>query len=62
MSKGVLKQGEGCGDYILTLKQIGEKVRHKKRRVYVGLIDLEKAYDRVNKEVCSKCCERMRGE
>ena len=24
--------------------------RKKKRRVYVGLIDLEKAYDRVNRE------------
>ena len=37
-----------CVDQIFTLKQIGEKAREKKRRVYVGFIDLEKAYDRVN--------------
>ena len=39
-----------CVDQISTLKQIGEKAREKKRRVYVGFIDLEKAYDRVNRE------------
>ena len=35
---------------IFTLKVIGEKAREKKRRVYVCFIDLEKAYDRVNRE------------
>ena len=44
MSKG------GCVDQIFTLKQIGEKAREKKCSVYVGFIDLEKAYDRVNRE------------
>ena len=39
----------GCVDQIFTLKQIGEKVREKKHRVYVGFI-LEKAYDKVNRE------------
>ena len=34
----------------LPLKQIGEKAREKKHRVYVGFIDLDKAYDRVIKE------------
>ena len=37
-------------DRIFTLKQVGEKVLEKKRRVYVGFMDLEKAYDRVNRE------------
>ena len=32
------------------LEQIGEKAREKNRRVYVGFIDLEKAYDRGNRE------------
>ena len=32
------------------LEQIGEKAREQKRRVYMGLIDLEKAYDRVISE------------
>ena len=44
------RAGSGCADQIFTLKQIGEKAREKKRRVYVGFIDLEKAYKRVNKE------------
>ena len=37
-------------DQIFTLKQIDEKAREKKRRENVGFMDLEKAYDRVNKE------------
>ena len=44
------RAGSGCVDQIFTLKQIGEKAREKKRRVYVGFIDLEKAFDRVNRE------------
>ena len=43
------KGGRGCVDQIFTVKQIGEKAREKKR-VYVGFIDLEKAYDRANRE------------
>ena len=34
MRKGAL----GCVDQIFTLKQIGEKVRENKRKVYVGFI------------------------
>ena len=34
----------------LHLKQKGKRAREKKRRVYVGFIDLEKAYDKVNRE------------
>ena len=40
----------GCIDQIFILKQIGEKAQHKKYIVYVGFMDLEKAYDRVNRE------------
>ena len=50
MSKGALEQGEGCVDQIFTLKQIGEKAREKKRRVYVVFIDSEKAHNRINRE------------
>ena len=32
------------------LKQIGKKAREKKCSLYVAFIDLEKAYDKVNKE------------
>ena len=44
----VFRTGRGCVDHIFTLKQIGGKTREKKSKVYVGFIDLEKAYDRVN--------------
>ena len=49
MSKGT-RAGKRCVDQIFTLNPIGEKTREKKCRVYVGLIDLEKAYDRINRE------------
>ena len=38
--KGGFRAGRGCVDHIFTLKQIGEKAREKKRRVYVGFIGL----------------------
>ena len=40
----------GWVDQIFTLKQIGEKALEKKSRMYVGFMDLEKEYDRVNRE------------
>ena len=40
------EQGGGCVDQIFTLKQIGEK----NIRVYVGIMDLEKAYDSFNRD------------
>ena len=49
--QGGYRAGRGCVDQIFTLKHTGEKAREKKRRVYVGFIDLEKAYDRVNMKV-----------
>ena len=45
MSKAVFTAGMGCIDQIFTLKQIGEKAL-----MYVGFMDLEKAYDRVDRE------------
>ena len=35
---------------IITLKQKGEKAREKKRRIYKGFIELEKARDMGNME------------
>ena len=37
-------------DQIFTLKQIGEKLQEKKCRVYVGFMDLEKVYNKVNRK------------
>ena len=44
------RAGSRCADKIFKLKQIGEKAREKKCRVYVGFIDLEKVFDRVNRK------------
>ena len=48
--QGVSEWGEGVVNQILTLKQIGEKDREKKCRVYGDNMNFEKAYDRVNRE------------
>ena len=37
-----LRAGRGCVDHIFTLKQVGEKARDKKRRVYVGFMNLKR--------------------
>ena len=52
MSKGALEQGVS---QIFTLKQIGEKAQEKKCRVYVGFVDLEKAYVGLIGKLCAKC-------
>ena len=49
-SKGGFRTGRGCVRHVFTLKRIGEKAREKKCRVYMGLIDLEMAYDRAKKK------------
>ena len=48
--QGGFRVGRGCVDQIFALKQIGDKAKEKKCRVYVGFIDLEKVYDRVSRE------------
>ena len=48
--QGGFTGGRGCVDQTFRLKQICEKAREKKRRVYVGFIDWEKTYNRVNRE------------
>ena len=48
--QGGFRGGSWCVDQIFTLKQIGEKAREKKCRGHLGFIDLEKTYDRINRE------------
>ena len=48
--QGGFRAWRGCLDQIFTLKQIGEKAREKKCRVYVGFMELEKTYDKHNRE------------
>src|SRR5678815_6050128 len=44
------RQGRGCVDQIFTLKQVIEKMREKKNKLYLGFMDLQQEYDRVNRE------------
>ena len=48
--RGNFRAGRMCVDQIFTVKQIGVKAREKKCTVYVGFMDLEKSYDKVNME------------
>ena len=48
--QGGFRVGRGCVNQIFTLKQIGKKGWEKKCKVYMGFMDLEKAYDRVSRE------------
>ena len=43
VTEGLIDDVEGaCLDQIFSLKQIGEKAREKKCRIYVSFMDLEK--------------------
>ena len=46
-----------CVDQVFTLRQVMEKAIEKRRELLVAFIDLEKAYDRVNRV---KLCEALR--
>ena len=53
--QGGLRSEKRCIDQIFTLRQIGEKAWQEKWKVYVGFIDLNKMYDRVNKKAWGRC-------
>ena len=44
------RKGRGCVDQIFTLRQLCEKVCGKGKLLYLGFMDLEKAYDRVDRK------------
>ena len=49
--QGSFRAGRRSVDQIFTLNQIDEKKKYmRKNEVYVSFIDLERAYDRVNRE------------
>ena len=48
--QGGFRARRGCVDQIFTLKQIDEKAQEKKCRVYLGFMELEMGYERVNRE------------
>ena len=48
---GSFRSGRGCVGQIFPLKQIDEKTREKKCRVYVDFLYLKKTYDKFNMDV-----------
>ena len=50
MQFGFMK-GKGTTDAIFTVRQMQETFRVKGKKLYFGFVDLEKAFDRVPKEV-----------
>ena len=48
------RSGRGCVDQVFALKNVCEKYLDKQRDLYVAFMDLEKAYDRVDREALWK--------
>ena len=48
--QGGFRARRSCIDQVFILRQIAEKAIEKRRDVFLAFIDLEKAYDRVNRE------------
>ena len=44
------RKGRSCADQIFVLRQLCEKMKEKGKRVWVAFMDLEKAYDRVDRD------------
>src|SRR5215469_2260738 len=44
------RKGRGCVDQIFAVKGLCENNREKGREIYLGFMDLEKAYDRIDRE------------
>ena len=44
------RRGRGCVDQVFTLKQLSEKYVGKGKDLYVAYMDLEKAYDRIDRD------------
>src|SRR5215469_5652612 len=44
------RKGRGCVDQVFAMKGLCEKYREKGKEIYLGFMDLEKAYDRIDRE------------
>lgn len=51
---GIMKVRGGV-DQIFALRRVVEKVPKKKKKMYAVLMDLQKVYDRINREIQAFC-------
>ena len=49
--QGAFRKGRSCVDQLFTVRQLGEKIIEKNKRMLMVCVDLEKAYDRVDREL-----------
>ncbi len=52
--EGGFRKGKGCVDQIFAIKILVEAYLGKDEKLYATLIDLEKAYDKIDREVFYK--------
>ncbi len=48
--QGSFRKGRGCVDQVFAMKRLVEEYLGKGKKLYAAFMDLEKAYDRVNRE------------
>lgn len=48
--QGGFNEGRGCVDQIFTVKLLAEKYIQRRKKLYAVFMDLEKAYDRVDRK------------
>jgi len=58
MQFGIMK-GKGTIDAIFTTRQMQENFRVKGKKLYFGFVDLQKAFDRVPREVISSAMRKL---
>ena len=49
--QGAFRRGRSCVDQLFTVRQLGEKIIEMNKRMLMVCVDLEKAYDRVDREL-----------
>jgi len=55
-------KGKGTTDAIFIVRQMQEKFRAERKKLYFGFVDLEKAFDRVPREVVTWAMHKLRVE
>jgi len=58
MQFGFVK-GKGTTDAICTVRQMHKNIRVKRKKLYFGFVDLEKAFDRVPREVIRWAVDKL---